>query len=427
MGCQRLSSKFIGIQSIRAADLQKIVKSSAAPLILDIRETQSFREGHIPGSIRLDMESIDGYLEKINIPRQRPVVAVCTNGWDSQVAAAIIMAHGYRNGYTLIGGITRWRELGFPLQKASSPDTVVKALKPPIIKISLLSQLAMTAAAFVVKPAYIVMTFLVIVILWRKKSRDLVLICNAMMLFFIGENACTLNYLIASNTSAWLEFIHGLGMVGMFFLLFWGLVVFFDERVVNYITPDRSCVFQRHCKQCWKREEVSCGLHRLSIYLVPALAFVALIPVTMPLRPFTIIMPVFLSNVVWLKDFWNLFFEFRVYPILGALCFISSFMWIRKGRHALLKSQLPFFLALGFTSYSYLRFGLLLTFNENQAWADWWEESTEFIMIAMVMLLLRVFKNQLELKIPWPLNKDAKLNTSLTLPAKSDGSQSTKP
>ncbi|UCH20420.1 MAG: hypothetical protein JSU83_17990, partial [Deltaproteobacteria bacterium] len=122
MGCQRLSSKFIGIQSIRAADLQKIVKSSAAPLILDIRETQSFREGHIPGSIRLDMESIDGYLEKINIPRQRPVVAVCTNGWDSQVAAAIIMAHGYRNGYTLIGGITRWRELGFPLQKASSPD-----------------------------------------------------------------------------------------------------------------------------------------------------------------------------------------------------------------------------------------------------------------------------------------------------------------
>ena len=127
----------------------------------------------------------------------------------------------------------------------------------------------------------------------------------------------------------------------------------------------------------------------------------------MPLRPFQIIMPVFLSDVLWLKDFWNLFFEFRVYPILGALGFIISYLWLRKGRHALTKAQLPFFLAMGFSVYSYFRFGLFLTFSENQAWADWWEESTEFILVALVMALLMVFKNQLDLKMPWNLSKIA--------------------
>jgi hypothetical protein len=263
----------------------------------------------------------------------------------------------------------------------------------------------MTAAAFVVKPAYLVMALLVVVMLWRKKAKDLVLIRNAMLIFFIGENACSLNYLMASNTSVWLEFFHGLGMVGMFFLLFWGLVLFFDERILHYVEPERACAFHRHCKHCWKKERVSCGLHRLALYLLPALAFIATMPLTMPLRPYRIIMPVFLADVIWLKDFWNLFFEFRLYPILGAVCFIVSFLLLYKGRRGLAKSQLLFFLALGFTSYSFFRFGLLLTFNENQGWADWWEESTEFIVVAMVILFLETFKAQFEIKTPWPLNK----------------------
>ena len=82
-----------------------------------------------------------------------------------------------------------------------------------------------------------------------------------------------------------------------------------------------------------------------------------------------------------------------------------SFFYLHQGRKGVIKAQLPFFLALGFTSYSFFRFGLLLTFNENQGWADWWEESTEFIMIAMVLLFLEVFKDQLKIETPWPPGK----------------------
>lgn len=36
---------------------------------------------------------------------------------------------------------------------------------------------------------------------------------------------------------------------------------------------------------------------------------------------------------------------------------------------------------------------------------EWWEESTEFIMVAMVVLLLVEFKNQLELENSWLYRK----------------------
>ena len=400
--CQRISAKFIGVQSISATDLKKALAGQPPPILIDIRKDPGFLQNHIPGAIRLNLESIDGYAVRSNVPRDGRIVTICSSGWDSQVAAATLMTYGYRNVFSLTGGMRRWQELGYALQADSGIAVDRQRLTPPVVEISLLSQLAMTLAAFVVKPAYIIMSGLVILILWCKTSMDLVLIRNAMLVFFIGENACTLNYLVASNKSVGLEFIHGLGMVGTFFLLFWGLVRFVDERVLHYIEPDKTCAFQRHCRHCWKKEPVACGLHRLALWLLPALAFVALIPLTMPLRPFKIVMPVFLSNVVWLKDFWNLFFEFRLYPILGALGFMISFFYLRRGRSGLIKAQLPFFLALGFSSYSFFRFGLLLTFNENQGWADWWEESTEFIMIAMILLFLAVFKRQLKIETPWP-------------------------
>jgi rhodanese-related sulfurtransferase len=403
--CQRVSAKFIGIQPISAESLNKEISSNTPPVLIDLRAESIYRENHIPGAIHLNIESIDGYAASGQISTESRIMIICARGRDSQIAAATFMAYGYRKVYSLLGGTRRWHKLGYPLQSESGIAVDKRLMKPPVVKISVLSQLAMTAAAFVVKPAYVIMSFLVFLILWQKKSRDLVLVRNAMLIFFIGENACTLNYLIASNSSVWLEFLHGLGMVGMFFLLFWGLVLFFDERVFHYAQMDKTCAFQRHCRHCWKKENVACGLHRLALYLLPALAFVALIPLTMPLRPFKIIMPVFLSDVIWLKDFWNLFFEFRLYPIIGALGFMISFLFLRQGRSGVIKAQLPFFLALGFTCYSFFRFGLLSTFNENQAWADWWEESTEFIMIAMVVLLLVVFKKQLELERTWLFKK----------------------
>lgn len=130
------------------------------------------------------------------------------------------------------------------------------------------------------------------------------------------------------------------------------------------------------------------------------LAISALLPVTMPIRPYTIIMPVFDSNVLWIKDFWNLMIEFRVYPLLGALCAMVSFLILRRGQDAAKKAQPLLFLSVGFTGYAFFRFGLLLTFGENQGWADWWEELSELMLVVMIWGFLVVYRRSYRLKIP---------------------------
>lgn len=403
-GCQRLTAKFIGVQAITAECLKEAASDQQDVLILDTRGEAAYKVNRIPGAIHVAIEEIEGYLDRKKVPWNYTIVTVCAVGWKSQASAASVMAMGYPKVYSLIGGMERWKERGYPVCSSSDP-LQKEAFEPPVVEISVLSQLVMTVAAFLVKPAYIILSFLIIVMLWGQKSKDLAIIRNAVVVFFIGENACTLNYIIAGNGSILLEFAHGLGMAGSYFLLAWGLFLFFDGRIFHYLDSGRPCVFQRHCKGCWKNEDVTCGFHRLALFLVPALAFVTLIPVTMPLRPFRIVMPVFLSDVLWFKDFWNLFVQFRIYPMLGAIGFLISFLWLWKGKGGLSKAQLPFFAAVGFASYSFFRFGLLLTFKENQAWADWWEEATEFIMIAAVLFFLEIFKTQLALKTPWPLNR----------------------
>lgn len=400
VGCQDISTRFIGVQSIKPEQLYHVIANGSNPLILDIRAYSTFEKGRIKGAIKVDRHNIDGFLEKYPQDRDRMIITVCHSGWESQIAAAAIMSYGYPNTYNLKGGMKSWQQLEYPLAPSVRKVDIAHLNEPPVIKISLLTQLAVTVAAFVIKPVYVIISFVIIVILWRRKEKDLALIRNAMIFFFIGENACSLNYLIASNASPELEFIHGLGMVFMFFFLEWGLFLFFDERIVHYRNQDRVCLFQKLCKTCWKNNTGECGFYKLVLFLIPCIAFVSLIPVTMPLRPFKIIMPVFGSNVLWDKDFWNLFFEFRVYPILGAIAFAGSYFWIWKGKSGLLKAELPFFVGLGFSSYAFFRFCLLLPFRENQGWADWWEESTELVMIITVLLLLLRFSKQLNLKFP---------------------------
>jgi len=407
-GCQKFSSLFIGVKSIDAEQLHETLEKGSKPLIMDIREKTKCQGGHIAGSICLNEASIAGYLSQYPRPKGHQIIILCEDGWTSQITTATVMGQGYENVYSLHGGMQSWESQGYPLEVGPAIVVDPRQLEVPVVEISILSQFAMTTAAFIVKPIYILLSFFIIVILWRRKERDFLLLRNAMILFFIGENACSANYLLSANSSKSLEFIHGLGMVGMYLFLAWALVVFFDERIFNYSNFQKHCLFQKLCNRCWKHEDVRCGLHRIARYAVPALAFFALVPLTMPLRPFEIIMPVFSSNVLWLKDFWNLFFEFRVYPILGAFCLLVAFTILGKGKDGFIKSQRPFFLGVGLTSYSFFRFGLLLTFRENQAWADWWEEATEFVTIFLILLSLILFRFQLNIRIPWfrPLAQD---------------------
>jgi rhodanese-related sulfurtransferase len=396
---ERGMARLIGVGTIDARPARELMRrgGAGAPVLLDTRDADAFKEGHIPGSVSLALDQIDGYLAHTRPSKNRPVIAVCYSGHASQVVAAIAAAHGYERAYSLAGGIERWRELGFQVERGAPEARKPGPLRPPVVRGSWFEQLAETISGLVVKPIYMLFSLLIILALRGRKARDLTLIRQGMIAFLVGESICALNFLFTAGASETLELLHGAGMVVMGALVTWGLYLLLDERVLRFADPEARCMLQRFCGRCWKRDPVSCGLQRLFLLLAPALALVALMPLSTPLRPLHIILPVFDSDVVWHKSVTILLIELRLYPALAVLHFAWTTRRLAGDKTAILKAQSPFFWGFGFLSFALMRYFLFAAYRAMPIWADFWEEITEFIAVAAVGLLLWVFRRQLDL------------------------------
>lgn len=86
---------------------------NGAPAILDIRDPQSFANGHLPNAIAIDQQSLPDFMRQT--PNDQPLIVVCYHGHSSQNAAAYLASQGYLEVYSLDGGFEQWRSL-YPTQ-----------------------------------------------------------------------------------------------------------------------------------------------------------------------------------------------------------------------------------------------------------------------------------------------------------------------
>jgi rhodanese-related sulfurtransferase len=93
--------------SISAAILKQSIRSSAPPLVIDVRRNERFRESPylLKGALRRDPERVQEW--KKSLPRAASVVVYCVHG--HEVSQSVAKALGARY---LEGGIEHWREEG---------------------------------------------------------------------------------------------------------------------------------------------------------------------------------------------------------------------------------------------------------------------------------------------------------------------------
>ncbi|MBE3591216.1 MAG: rhodanese-like domain-containing protein [Firmicutes bacterium] len=87
-------------------ELQRRLHAGEPLFILDIREVQEYRQGHIPGAHLIPLWQLPVRLQ--DVPRDAEVVTVCRSGRRSAQAAAILRTHGYRVR-NLRGGMLNWK------------------------------------------------------------------------------------------------------------------------------------------------------------------------------------------------------------------------------------------------------------------------------------------------------------------------------
>ena len=102
----------------RIAPAQAQALRAQGGVVVDIRDPQSFAQGHISGSRHLDNHSLHDFIAQADL--DQPLLVVCYHGNSSQSAAAYLVGQGFAEVYSLDGGIELWRST-YPAEVSQSP------------------------------------------------------------------------------------------------------------------------------------------------------------------------------------------------------------------------------------------------------------------------------------------------------------------
>ncbi len=104
---------FAGIPEIRP---DWVARHLDEVFVLDVRSSEEFvgELGHLEGSHLIPLDELRDRLDEV--PRDKPVVAVCQSGKRSGMATQILMQAGYDKVANVPGGLIHWSRLALPFR-----------------------------------------------------------------------------------------------------------------------------------------------------------------------------------------------------------------------------------------------------------------------------------------------------------------------
>ena len=105
-----------GGKTVSSQMLTNLVNKEDA-VVVDVRDTKEFREGHITESRNIPFSSLKDNLTQLEKFKDKPVILVCKMGQHAGAAGRILSTSGFKDVRRLSGGITTWKSDGLPLVK----------------------------------------------------------------------------------------------------------------------------------------------------------------------------------------------------------------------------------------------------------------------------------------------------------------------
>ncbi len=108
----------------RASAAKKLSAQEAVMLInresatvIDLRDANSYKDGHIVDALNLPSANFETQMEKLNKFRSKPLILVHTQDGTASSVASKLNKAGFNSVFTLAGGLTAWKNANFPLVK----------------------------------------------------------------------------------------------------------------------------------------------------------------------------------------------------------------------------------------------------------------------------------------------------------------------
>jgi rhodanese-related sulfurtransferase len=261
-------------------------------------------------------------------------------------------------------------------------------------------QWALVLSFFGIKGVYSLLALGIVIMLWRRPEPDLSALRWSMVFFFIGEACCFFNVMAFFEDSLLLEHLHSVGMVLSLGFATFGLLEGMDARLVHY-SGDSRCAMMGLCRSCDKRVENGCALRKLFLWLIPATALLAVMPMCSGFRE-----TAYNTRVLGLLHSYrhpvlHQIYELRCLPIMAVVLLAGCFLVLwRVERRSVDYSKVLFSAALGAAGFGWFRLVLVASFVDNQVWFVAWEETTELLFVGLAIVVLILFEAGLTPKAP---------------------------
>ena len=394
---------FGSVPSVMPAEAKSLLLSpDSEAILIDVRPLQDFNEKHIDGAQSWPLEDILMTESPGEVPAQfktNTLLLISDDLMSSNLATMYLVGIGLEKVANVRGGMQEW------IGSISGPEGGVferfssasgETWPFPFRRSPMYEQLIAVASGFVIKPIYTVLSLVIVIILWRSRSVDMVALRWAMICFFIGENFCALNYIIFRDKSYLFEYLHSFGMLLSFGFATYAILEGFDSRILMLSNPNQKCAALKLCGKCIKYENVPCGLKRTFFLIIPALGLIALMPLFGKWCDTSYNTMIFATFYHYSRRMIYQWFEMWYCPIAAvALLSASLMVLIFKKTNPLPLAKVLLAAGVGPLGFGIFRSILTAMYDEDLVWFAFWEEFTEFLFIAGICFLLWIFHHRL--------------------------------
>jgi rhodanese-related sulfurtransferase len=103
------------VPAIDVNQLRHRLSAKPTPFLLDVREPWEYLAGHVPGAQLIPLAELEDRVKEV--PRDRPILAICHSGQRSLAAAGYLIQLGYADVSNVDGGTAAWIERGYPVER----------------------------------------------------------------------------------------------------------------------------------------------------------------------------------------------------------------------------------------------------------------------------------------------------------------------
>ena len=101
------------VPEVTVEALHERMKRGEAPLLLDVRDPDEYRDGYIDGALSLSRGFLEFRIASLIPDPNAEIVTYCQTGLRSVLAAKALQDLGYANVKNLTGGVQKWKEGGY--------------------------------------------------------------------------------------------------------------------------------------------------------------------------------------------------------------------------------------------------------------------------------------------------------------------------